>query len=472
MENKEIRHSKGNMASYGFGKFVIEMLDMAFVSLGFFFYEYEVGLNVWLVALGYIIFAVWNAINDPLVGYLTNRPFKFTKKWGRRFPLILFGGVLTVISYFLVFMPPRVDPVSGAWIIFGWLVFSTCLFDTFNSIFFVNYVSLFPDKFRTVEERRKATGIGTIVGIFGVALGAIIPPLLYTFGNLGSYMIQAGGIIIIGLIGMCLLIPGSREDRETIDRYLETQDKTERESFFGTLKMVLKQRSFVVFIIAYMLYRGMVISMMASIPFIIGFVLELEAASATLIFVGLLLGALISIPLWVIFAQKTNNNKKTMTLSCIALTVCTALLVIIGWLVVKGNFASYGYLLFIIGIFIWGLALGGYWAMISPVFSDVIDESVGKTGKREEGIFNGFQQFFGRMGIIMQATSFALIHSMTGFVPGATTQSPEAVWGIILHFAVIPMVFMLIGTVIFIVFYNLTPEKAQKNQQKIKEMGI
>ena len=108
---------------------------MAFVSLGFFFYEYEVGLNVWLVALGYIIFAVWNAINDPLVGYLTNRPFKFTKKWGRRFPLILFGGVLTVISYFLVFMPPRVDPVSGAWIIFGWLVFSTCLFDTFNSIF-------------------------------------------------------------------------------------------------------------------------------------------------------------------------------------------------------------------------------------------------------------------------------------------------------------------------------------------------
>jgi len=270
--NSKISHSKGNMASYGFGKFVIEMMEMAFVSLGFFFYEYEVGLNVWLVALGYIIFAVWNAINDPLVGYLTNRPFKFTKKWGRRFPLILFGGFLTVISYFLVFMPPRVDPISGAWIIFGWLVFSTCLFDTFNSIFFVNYVSLFPDKFRTIEERRTATGIGTIVGIFGVALGAIIPPLLYTFGDLGSYMIQAGGIILVGIIGVFLLIPGSREDQETIDRFLDThQDKTERESFFGTLKMVLKQKSFVVFIITYMLYRGMVISMTASIPFLIGF---------------------------------------------------------------------------------------------------------------------------------------------------------------------------------------------------------
>ena len=132
MANKntaEISHSKKNMASYGFGKFVIEMLEMAFTALGFFFYENEVGLNVWLVALGYICYALWNAINDPMVGYLTNRPFKFTKKWGRRFPLIIIGGILTVLSYFLVFMPPRVDPVSGAWIIFAWLVFSTCLFD-------------------------------------------------------------------------------------------------------------------------------------------------------------------------------------------------------------------------------------------------------------------------------------------------------------------------------------------------------
>jgi len=76
----EVRHSKKNMASYGFGNFMSEFLAMAFGTWAFYFYEIELGLNVVLVGLGFFIFAVYNAINDPLVGYLTNRPFKFTKK--------------------------------------------------------------------------------------------------------------------------------------------------------------------------------------------------------------------------------------------------------------------------------------------------------------------------------------------------------------------------------------------------------
>jgi len=152
-EPLEIRHSKGNMASYGFAKFLNEFIDMAFASFGFYYYESEIGLNVWFVGLGYIIFAIYNAINDPLVGYTTNRPFKFTKKWGRRFPWILFGGFLWILSYYLIFSPPAVSTqtISGSLIIFAWLVFATCLFDTFASIFFVNFASLFPDKFRLVE---------------------------------------------------------------------------------------------------------------------------------------------------------------------------------------------------------------------------------------------------------------------------------------------------------------------------------
>lgn len=104
------------------------------------------------------------------MGILTNRPFKFTKKLGRRFPWILIGGVPYVLSYIFIFTPPAVDPNSGALIIFTYLVISTYLFDTFNSIF--------PDKFRSAKERRVATGIQTPIGILGVAMGTLIPPLL------------------------------------------------------------------------------------------------------------------------------------------------------------------------------------------------------------------------------------------------------------------------------------------------------
>ena len=162
----EVRHSKLNMASYGFGNFMNEFVQMAFGTFAFYFYEIEIGLNVWLIGLGFLFYAVYNGVNDPLVGYLTNRPFKFTKKWGRRFPWILIGGIPFIISYILIFTPPAVNPDSGAWILFLWLIGTTFLFDTFASVFWVNFSSLFPDKFRSVKERRTATGLQIPIGDF------------------------------------------------------------------------------------------------------------------------------------------------------------------------------------------------------------------------------------------------------------------------------------------------------------------
>ncbi len=258
-KNIEIEHSKKNMASYGFGKALNELFAMAFASFGFFYYEMEVGLDVWLTGLGYIIFAIWNAVNDPLVGYLTNRPFKFTKKWGRRFPWIVIGGIPMIFSYILIFIPPNVDPQSGALLIFLWLVFATCLFDTFASIWWIGFASLFPDKFRSVKERRTVQAIATPIGIIGITLGALLPPLIITYGDLQSYVIQGGVMVLIGLVIFGISIPGCHDDQLIVDRFLETYDvKAERVSFFGMFKIALKQKSFVVFIIAYTFYRALV----------------------------------------------------------------------------------------------------------------------------------------------------------------------------------------------------------------------
>ncbi len=109
----------------------------------------------------------------------------------------MIGGVAYILSYVLVFTPPDVDPQSGAWIFFIWFITSTAIFDTFNSIFFVNFSSLFPDKFRSLDERRKATGIQTPVGIIGVALGALVPPMIIARDNAATFVINAGLVVII-----------------------------------------------------------------------------------------------------------------------------------------------------------------------------------------------------------------------------------------------------------------------------------
>lgn len=110
--------------------------------------------------------------------------------------------------------------------------------------------------------------------------------------------------------------------------------------------------------------------------------------------------------------------------------------------------------------------------MLSPNFANVIDESVILTGKREEGTYNGINTFFARAALIIQAVSFAVVHTLTGFVEGASTQSAAAKWGIQIHFALLPMIFIIITAVIFIKFYDLTPEKVKINKEKLVDVGI
>ena len=464
MENKrsEYQHSKSNMVSFGVGQAANQLLRMAFAAFSFFYYEVEIGLSVVLVGVGYIIFAIWNAINDPLIGHLTNRPFKFTKKWGRRFPWVMIGGVPWVFSYILIFTPPNVDPTSGALIIFAWLVFTTCLFDFFQSIWSVNYFALFPDKYRDAKERRTGSGIMQVVGMIGVFLGGILPPLFVTFGDLRSYVVQGLVVGVVSIILLCLSAPGCRDDQLAVDQFLEKYDKaTYKVSFSSSFKTSFKQKAYMIYIVLYIAFQAITMCMQASIAFVIRFVLEEEARTQIFVQIGLLLGTLISIPIWLKIAKKLNNNKKVVIIAGILMTVLTIPLIFVNSLI---------YL--IITLTIWGVSLGGFWVMTTVIFADTIDDTTVNTGKREEGLYSGIRTFYGRMGIIIQAVTFTIVHIMTGFVEGSDTQTPTATAGILLHFALIPMIYILIGTLIFWKWYPLTPEKVMSNHEKLKELKL
>jgi len=261
---------------------------------------------------------------------------------------------------------------------------------------------------------------------------------------------------------LALAIPGCRDDQEIVDRYLAKYDtEKKRDSFFKSFKIALKQKSFVVFILAYTFYRACVMSMQSSVPYLVRFVLGMPASALILIMAGLLVGAIISIPIWVKIANKTNDNRKVAMIAGGLMAIGLIPLFILD-----------NYVGTIVGLFIWGFFFGGFWVILAPLLADVIDESVAESGKREEGVYTGFQQFFGRLAIIMQALSFAIVHSMTGFNEGADVQSPLAILGIRIHYAIIPMIFMLICVLLLWKFYDLTPDRVKANQDKVKELGL
>jgi GPH family glycoside/pentoside/hexuronide:cation symporter len=462
MENEveEITHSKLSMVSFGFGKFINEFYVMAFGALVFFFYERELHLNPILAIIGYIIFALWNAVNDPLIGYLTDRPFKFTKKWGRRFPWVYIGGIPWIISYILIFTPPVVNPDQGMWIIFIWLIITTCLYDTFASIFGVSFYSIFPDKFRSGRERRNASTISTIIAAFGTGIGSIIPPLFYTFGFPRSYITQAVIAAVICMIALVLSIPGTREDQVRIDNYLDSYEKgMERLSFFKEFVRCLKHRNFMAYIITFTLYQSLVSLMVGSIPYVTEFVLLKTANDILPIMAVLLIGMILSMPIWSFIAHRTNNDRRTMLIASIYLSITTLVL-----------FFIRDYNIMIIAVLIWGTGEGGFWVMMSPIFANAIDESVIETGTRREGLYNGIQTFVGRAALIAQAVGIGGVHILTHFDPDNITSLAQL--GISIHFALIPALLMAIGAVVFGLYYKLTPEKVDRNREKLIELKI
>jgi len=171
---------------------------------------------------------------------------------------------------------------------------------------------------------------------------------------------------------------------------------------------------------------------------------------------GFLISVLVFTPVWVKVMHKLNDNRKLAIITGAMLTALTTPMIF-----------TNTYLGFLLSMILWGIPLGAFWMIQPVILADVIDESVVRTGERKEGIYNGFQQFFSRLAIVVQALSFATVHIMTGFVEGASVQTPLAQWGIHVHLALIPIIAMIIGLIIFYKFYNLTPEKIHENQLKI-----
>ena len=123
--------------------------------------------------------------------------------------------------------------------------------------------------------------------------------------------------------------------------------------------------------------------------------------------------------------------------------------------------------------FLIGLGFGGYWMIMTPALSDVIDEIVIKTERRNDGIFMGFRAFFGRFAFAIQAISFALVHELTGFINNPTAIQPEsAILGIKVHAGVLPALFLITGVIFFYFANTLTADKVTSNKERLRELNL
>ena len=113
----------------GFGAFGINLTTGLFLTWTQIFYINMILIDPLMWALAWIIYFIWNALNDPIFGHISD---KTRTKYGRRIPYLMIGGPLLSISFICIYLVPA---YSSSWIKFSWLLVSLLLYDSFFRYF-------------------------------------------------------------------------------------------------------------------------------------------------------------------------------------------------------------------------------------------------------------------------------------------------------------------------------------------------
>ena len=166
--------------------------NLFFTAMGFWSLNYltdVVGLTAAAAGLAVMIGKLWDAVTDPMVGFLSDRT---RSKLGRRKPYMLWGSIPLMLTMWLFFSKPL---VSGAMPQFVWVTIALCLLNTAYTLVNIPYNSLTPELTDDFNERTSLNGFRFGFAVFGTMLGAgAVLPIVGLFPN------KAAGFSGMGLV--------------------------------------------------------------------------------------------------------------------------------------------------------------------------------------------------------------------------------------------------------------------------------
>ena len=102
IELPEEKLTKTTKTSFAFGAFANNILNgFVFANITF-FYNQKLNADAALLAFAWLLFAIWNTVNDPIVSYFIDNT---RTKIGRRIPYIRYGSVLYALAFIFCWIP-------------------------------------------------------------------------------------------------------------------------------------------------------------------------------------------------------------------------------------------------------------------------------------------------------------------------------------------------------------------------------
>ncbi|MBA7687098.1 hypothetical protein ES703_95558 [subsurface metagenome] len=319
----------------------------------------------------------------------------------------------------------------------------------------------FVNQFKSEYERRKGFAVIVSVAGFGVVGMGIITPLVIVYGQRSTFVTAALIVVIIMAFCNIFLFLGIKESDEMKESLIRGFESSGDKSFFGVMKIALRQKNFIVSLVGYTCVVTAQTLAGASGIYMMKDVFRLPMYYA--VFTGLagFVGYIFSIPFWYNYSRK-HGFKKTYYVSLIFAGCCY-----IPTLFITNIWQA------VIFTFLGGIPYAGYTIMLMPVASDTFDEVSISMGRRQDGALQGIRNFFFRIAIVVQGVVITVVHIVTAYNPDPNAvQTPLAIWGIRVHAGLIPSLIMFTMSFIMWKWYELEGEKKAEMIRKLKEMGL
>ena len=412
------------------------------------------GLNPLAAGTVLLIGKAWDAINDPLVGWLSDR---IHTRWGRRYPWILLSAVPFGLTFVLMWLVPG----SNTTFLFWYYVVASILFQIFYTTANLPYSTLTAELSQDYDERTDLTsfrlGFSLFGAIAGLALGFWFTSVIED--ERMRYLALAGGAAVLSMIPLFVCVFGTYSHAQKVQAIAAESSSSESEveiPFIEQFLVVLRNVPFL-YVVGIYLCAWLALQVTASIiPFYSTLWVGLDNY-----FLPAILVQGTAIPMMVPCNLLSRRiGKKGLFYVGIGVWLISQ----IGLFFLQPGQIGFLYFLCLVASFGVATAYTVPWAMLP----DVIELDELKTGKRREGIFYAFMSLLQKMGLAGGLFLVGAALRWSGFVSEASNQPASALLAIRIFMGPVPLVLLICGLIVCYL-YPITRSVHEEILMKLSE---